>query len=919
MESAHMIPLFAELSQAPNDSSESRNLSGPPGTNKSPSPFPTSTNVVPVTPEVMGAEEMVPPTVDSSVLVSSYGNTDFPSLFFRLPTLQIVDDVAPPFVSIPLSFILQSMDNPEELELRDDWMQQALARTIMATLRQTSVIKSYHLVYAISQHVMTITSDEIQEDLTLYRSAPDHVFSPNRGSFQLLNGTRLCLSIKSYLQSSATTPAVYVDLALESSLLNQLTRVFGNLQKDALELIDTSTAQISRASRSDTSIPRTLDSVEEVLVEDVTIDGSVVPLTVLEDPKPAPPVVPQDPPVPNGLVPEGPIPGEDLSHSTAAELAELAPAPPSTIRPVSRTQDRHLTNPSPPVRFAAAAASLQASTSRPASRLSYHSRPTPRNNPSIGGVLYRRNGEPHLGTPHAVKQGGNLPHPDEVYARYDTRGQLPMRDTFDRMHGFEAPAGSTRPPSHHHNGHVGHSSPHDDTSPSSRSMLQSWHQYCANVDELTVLDRSHLIPPWSAYHPDSPHAPIRCFAVAIVSQTYHKERYLHSFDGFVYQRGDYKREYAFKKCFPSVPKLSSKTADLYGWYNEFVECAAVHGVYAPPLISLSPGNLLGDWVAELPSEIRDHLDVHANLMLQCLKTSPHGLEKLDEGLSALLKSSTTGWDAYGIIAYAMRHPRFDTSRDQMVVPVQSGSVSLQSFVHQFTCFVQRQVLDGRVYSIRYFLSQLTKRMHPLLKEVQAHIHANAIPATNLSYEVPERFNCRRLPQTLQQFCALTLQDPDIFLVAPDQWRRRLSTTNTGGTGPLDNTRLPRIQQVSDDTNFAALWEQVNAIKYPSAAGAERLCLFCDSKNHLVNNCSELVTWTAKNSSAARALRAALSKQLSTSSSFPRGAAKRIASLELGTTLETLLPTDDLVEDLDTTGSDPDIDPTSDFRSAGKME
>lgn len=605
-------------------------------------------------------------------------------------------------------------------------------------------------------------------------------------------------------------------------------------------------------------------------------------------------------------------PTEALADEELAAISECTSTCPPVLPP-SNCRD-----PSP-TRFASAASRMQRVGPVTRSRS-----PSP-TNPHVGGILYRQhNGSPHVGianTSLASHQGGNATScstdatvladsvEEDPAVAYGNRGRLPLRDTFERMHGFSHDPFPSLPT-------------HDSASSIPQTSHQYWHVYQSDPNMLTVLDHGHCIPSWMAIHPDRPSTPIRCHPIAIVSRTYHRDRFLRRFDGYVYRRGDYRLEKNFRYNFPSVPQLTSKSPDLHTWYNNICEVASRNGVYVPPLISLSPGNLEGSWSHLLPPEVV--LEAHGQLLLDGFKHTSHGLEKLDPGLASLLSSATTGWDALGYIAHAMRHPKFDDTRNQRMLPRQGSTVSLQRFVHQFLTHAQLQALDGKVFNIRYFLSQFVQHLHPDLKSVAQFLRERALPATDLEYDIPDRFNCRQLAQTLQQFCQSTLGDSNIYLQAPADWS---STRRSSGTGDSHfGGTTPRLSEVITDAaslpldvaDFGNTWDSIHAMS-ATADPSKRACMFCDSTQHLVAQCPAFGKWCKEQAPAARAFRATLNRHLLDSSqqrhTYP-GAAKRMAALgffDVDSLVPDGLPPEETSPDDD---SPPDAE---DFRPAGNQE
>jgi hypothetical protein len=330
--------------------------------------------------------------------------------------------------------------------------------------------------------------------------------------------------------------------------------------------------------------------------------------------------------------------------------------------------------------------------------------------------------------------------------------------------------------------------------------------------------------PWSAPRPD--HGTITCFPVKLPVLFMIKDYFIRSFNigpaAVGYTRTDAKQMKIFTDSFPTFGPDDAN--NYFKWHNRIVEYGRRFGVFIPLAHTLRDGHPYGVWFSALPTCVQDDIQNTFRFVLSGairLRT----LQSLRQEFPRLYnKIQNCSPDGYVLISDLTRsagnHPLLRSYSIFQTEPRQSPDQSLDAYITTWLQFLQNQLLDGVIYSDRYFHQQFLANLHPHIRHRLGQYLHQTVLAYPLSHALPaslepERFS-NFIEQHLEQFGNAHPLNKTPRQLAP-------STPSSQAVRSIHTD----LQQSS--TNLDALI--IAAIRQPPGP-----CLLCQSTEHLFVNC-----------------------------------------------------------------------------------
>jgi hypothetical protein len=340
------------------------------------------------------------------------------------------------------------------------------------------------------------------------------------------------------------------------------------------------------------------------------------------------------------------------------------------------------------------------------------------------------------------------------------------------------------------------------------------------------------IKPWRASRPDR--GSIRCFPIGTPIRSMDREIFCRP---FLTQLFNVKSQKAFQYGYPGwTSEEGNSFIKFFSWYGLQTDFCKAHFIWTAPLLSLSPGEPMGSWFYDLPSNVQMHtLNVVAPVLLAVLRGKGTGLIS-HPVLKEIVNGSNCPWQILYDLAALAGHPRLRLVPKAVVPPKQSSGTSLLSYLRDCDHWSYMLLLTGVVLSDRYYLIVVVENMHESCAIVGRDIEQE-VGTYSLSEPLPLSFSPTRLYARVIQRCQTPLGVPHLLMQAP----RESDHHRSGGTGNRGRDR--QLRQLADadadlatDLDADAIADQVVAALNASRTGGEPLTCYLCGGSHTVAMC-----------------------------------------------------------------------------------
>jgi hypothetical protein len=372
---------------------------------------------------------------------------------------------------------------------------------------------------------------------------------------------------------------------------------------------------------------------------------------------------------------------------------------------------------------------------------------------------------------------------------------------------------------------------------------------------------------WCAHHPER--GAIDCFPVPVNNVFMIKDLFMTRFNsgpgavGYLRYNPKYLKE--FQDAFP--PFGPEDVSKYFHWHNRLVTHASQYGFYIPPVHTLRAKEILGVWFLELPPHVQADTQNHfCHVLTGCLRKHMQTSVRTDHPFIAdiIQHGSDNGYKILHTLAQqAGQHPLlirypFDPSE-----PVQDNDTTVIQYVVAWQQYLRHMLLDGTIYSDRYFLQQFLRNLHKSIREkIGPHLRQSVaeIPITS---PLPDSFAPDTLATSLKDLVSLYF-NPAILAKTP---RHQHSSSDVRAIhhqqSPANNL------DVDDDFDLPALVAALN-----TNSGQ---CYLCESDGHRFAQCP-IYTRLSDNSRAITSLIRDLQRR-KPKSSRPHGPPKHIRQVD----------------------------------------
>jgi hypothetical protein len=332
--------------------------------------------------------------------------------------------------------------------------------------------------------------------------------------------------------------------------------------------------------------------------------------------------------------------------------------------------------------------------------------------------------------------------------------------------------------------------------------------------------------PWCAHHPER--GAIDCFPVPINNVFMIQDLFMTRFNsgpgavGYLRYNPKYLKE--FQDAFP--PFGPEDVLKYFHWHNRLVTHASQYGFYIPPAHTLRAKEILGVWFLELPPHVQADTQNHfCHVLTGCLRKHMQTSVRTDHPFIAdiIQHGSDNGYKILHTLAQqAGQHPLLIRNPFDPSEPVQDNDTTVIQYVVAWQQYLRHMLLDGTVYSDRYFLQQFLRNLHKSIREkIGPHLRQSVaeIPITS---PLPDSFAPDTLATSLKDLVSLYF-NPAILAKTP---RHQYSSSDVRA---INYQQIPASTlDVDDDFDLPALVAALN-----SNLGQ---CYLCESDGHRFAQC-----------------------------------------------------------------------------------
>jgi hypothetical protein len=335
---------------------------------------------------------------------------------------------------------------------------------------------------------------------------------------------------------------------------------------------------------------------------------------------------------------------------------------------------------------------------------------------------------------------------------------------------------------------------------------------------------------WCAHHPER--GAIECFPVPINNVFMIKDLFMTRFNSgpaaVSYTRYNPKYLKEFQEAFP--PFGSKDVQKYFHWHNRLVTHASQYGFYIPPVHTLHAKEILGVWFLELPPYVQANTQNHfCHVLTGCLRKQMQTSVRNDHPFitDIIQHGSDNGYKILHTLAQqAGQHPLLIQYPFDPLEPVQDNDTTVIQYVVSWQQYLRHMLLDGTIYSNRYFLQQFLRNLHKSIREkIGPHLR-QSVAEIPIASPLPDSFAPDTLATSLKDLVSLYF-NPAILAKTPRNQHsssdvRAISHQQLPATIPTNNC------DIDDDFDLPALVAALN-----SNSGT---CYLCESNGHRFAQC-----------------------------------------------------------------------------------
>lgn len=371
-----------------------------------------------------------------------------------------------------------------------------------------------------------------------------------------------------------------------------------------------------------------------------------------------------------------------------------------------------------------------------------------------------------------------------------------------------------------------------ESQPLQRKVLEStaWNhaRFDLNTIErvLNLADGTFL--PWYAHRPD--HGYVKNFPVKLPVLFMVKDVFIRAFNvglaSIGYSRTDPKQMKVFSDAFPSFGPDDANND--FKWHNRVFEYGTRFGVYIPPAHTLRDGNPYGIWFSSLPECVqRDVENTYRFVLSGAIRSRT--LQSLRQEFPRLYnKIQNCSPDGYVLLSDLARsagnHPLLRSYTIFQMEPRQSADQSLDAYITTWLQFLQNQLLDGLIFSDRYFHQQFLANLHPTVRHRLGNYLHQSVVAVPLNKRLPASLDPERFSNFIEQHVE---QFGTSYLL--NKTPRLISSSSDANPSAQAVRSIVSVDTSTNDSTLNALI--IAAIRQPPGP-----CLLCQSTDHVFVNC-----------------------------------------------------------------------------------
>jgi hypothetical protein len=365
------------------------------------------------------------------------------------------------------------------------------------------------------------------------------------------------------------------------------------------------------------------------------------------------------------------------------------------------------------------------------------------------------------------------------------------------------------------------------------SNVVSWTKARFNPDDAdTVIDsKTATFLPWMATHPQFGQIP--CYPVRLNNIYMVREVFIASFRtgpaAIGYSRSDPKNMKNFAESFPIFS--SSDVTKFFEWHNNLVHHGLQYGIFIPPARTLRTKQNLGVWFQDLTSCVQSDVQKYfTNLITGCLRSKMQASVRQDYPLIAniIQNRTTNGYKILYLLAKkAGKHPLLIRYPNDPPEPIQNADTTLETYINAWSQYLQYMLLDGTVYSDRYFMQQFQRNMHSSLKQKFGPHLQQAIASVPITIPLPDSFAPDELIDELDDHSSFA-GTYDVITKTP----RNLSQPSSHAIRAVQQISHYHRDETSDPDNN-------NDVDLPALIAAITQitsCYLCQDSNHKILQC-----------------------------------------------------------------------------------
>jgi hypothetical protein len=346
------------------------------------------------------------------------------------------------------------------------------------------------------------------------------------------------------------------------------------------------------------------------------------------------------------------------------------------------------------------------------------------------------------------------------------------------------------------------------------------------IDEALDLDTG-LFLPWDAPRPD--HGRIRNFALYMPSLHLDQKVFLSSFNSGLaavgFSRFDPKNLRQFQDAFPIFGP--DDVSNYLDWHDSVVLHGITFGVFVPPVHTLRDCNPLGIWFELLPLHVQNDAQNHFRFLLTgCIrgKLHPSLRQEHPDIYNIIQKRKSDGYLLlYDLALHCGQHPLLCHHGSFAMHPIQDSDMTLSQYVDHWLHFIRRQILDGVIFSDRFFHEQFLFNMHASVRSRLGPYLHNKVVSVPLGTPLPPSL----APDCLVSHLTQHVKHLNVKVLLAKTPRQLSSPSAPSAHNHVRALQLPAPQEPEMATLMIA------ALRTPGP------CILCRSPEHKFAQCPSL--------------------------------------------------------------------------------